>query len=452
MRGASPLRGEKTVWSRIKHSLAAIDDVLATYARIFGVGFVDPIPRYAIFIAVYGVIYSVAIFTNKPLALVAIWMGYIGVLAIGRAWSQNERFRSRIAKKLEDHDPDTLPDLRGVALLAVLQMVILIPFLLKTSHSIFGLYTVPDDADGFTWMAFGLDLLFRSFLDWSEVYNIHVSGVGLDSMGGRHLVMFILLSIDFMLIQGILRIVGIQRTIEEGVAVAGKDPEMAFRLGRRATPHLSQMIMDPELELDVRLRCVEALGMISDSGGAPPLVKALGQRELHTTAIASLVMVGHFDSLFNGIKHSDPLVRRGCVAALGRLEDSVANEMLAEAIRDEDASVRQHAHQAIGRIAHPSDVPLLAIGLSDENADVRFSALQQFSNFTGDEAMEAVLTSVTDESDGVRRLAMEILARFPHAKVVPALAQSLNDPNQQVREAAERSLEHLESLVDSGAA
>jgi HEAT repeat protein len=47
---------------------------------------------------------------------------------------------------------------------------------------------------------------------------------------------------------------------------------------------------------------------------------------------------------------------------------------------------------------------------------------------------------------------MEILARFPHAKVVPALAQSLNDPNQQVREAAERSLEHLESLVDSGAA
>jgi HEAT repeat protein len=113
--------------------------------------------------------------------------------------------------------------------------------------------------------------------------------------------------------------------------------------------------------------------------------------------------------------------------------------------------VRQHAHQAIGRIAHPSDVPLLAIGLKDENADVRFAALQQFSNFTGDEAMNTVLTAVNDKSDGVRRLAMEILARFPHAKVVPVLAKSLNDPNQEVREAAERSLKHLESLVDAGA-
>jgi HEAT repeat protein len=46
---------------------------------------------------------------------------------------------------------------------------------------------------------------------------------------------------------------------------------------------------------------------------------------------------------------------------------------------------------------------------------------------------------------------MEILARFPHAKVVPVLAKSLNDPNQEVREAAERSLKHLESLVDAGA-
>ena len=77
------------MWSRIKHGLAAIDDVLATYARIFGVGFVNPVPRYATLIFVYGAIYSVALYTNKPLALVAIWMGYIGVLAIGRAWTQN---------------------------------------------------------------------------------------------------------------------------------------------------------------------------------------------------------------------------------------------------------------------------------------------------------------------------------------------------------------------------
>ncbi len=436
---------------KLIHFFHSIDEFLSNFAKLFGVGIVNPISRHALFFIVYGGIYAAAIFAPLMVGFVALWVGYIGVLAIGRAWAQNEGFRTKIAKKLEDHNPDSLPDLRLTAGLAAIQMILIVPMILHISHSIFDLFDTPNETTWKTWGLFGLDLLFRSFLDWSEVYDVHISGVELAATGGRNLVMFILLSIDFMIIQTVIRIVGINRTIQEGVAVAGKDPEMAFRLGRRATPKLAEMALDENNDIDFRIKTIEALGMIGDSGGASALVELLADKELHTAATASLVIIGHFESLFLGIKHDNPLVRRGSVAALGRLEDSIANEILAEAIRDSDPGVRQFAHQAIGRIAHPSDIPLLQHGLSDENIDVRFAALKQFSNFSSDNAMHAVISAVDDKSAEIRRLAVEILARYPNSAVVPVLAIAMQDSDSEVAAAAKRSIEHLESLVKGGA-
>lgn len=430
----------------------SIDEFLSNYAKLFGVGIVNPLPRHTIFFLAYGIIYISAIFAPLIIGFVALWIGYVGVLAIGRAWAQNEGLRTKIAKKIEDQNPDGLPDLRFTAGLAAIQMILIVPMILQISHSIFDIFDTPSETNWKTWALFGVDLLFRSFLDWSEVYDIHVSGVKLSAMGGRNLVMFILLSIDFMIIQTVIRIISINRTIQEGVAVAGKDPEMAFRLGRRATPKLSEMAMDDSNEISVRIKTIEAIGMIGDSTGSSTLVELLNNEELHNAATASLVMIGHFDSLFEGIKHEKPLVRRGCVTALGRLEDSIANEILAEAIKDNDSGVRKHAYQAIGRIAHPSDIPLLTYGLKDEDFEVRFSALKQFSNFTGDDAMQAVITSVDDKSPGIRRLAVEILARYPNPVVVPILAKAMEDGDSEVASAAKRSIEHLESLVKGGVA
>ncbi len=410
----------------------------------------QPLYRHLFFFTVYLSLYAIVILTPPLFGFIALWFGYIGVLAIGRAWAQNENLRARIAKKLEESDPDSLPDLRGTAGFAALQMVILVPLLLRTSDGLFDLYATPAEATMTTWALFALDLLFRSILDWSEVYGVHISGVGLKATGGRHLVMFILLSIDYMVIQTAIRIIGINTTIEEGVAVAGKDPEMAFRLGRRASPRLSRILLGEEREIDEKRNIIEAMGLIGDASAAEALVESLAEVELHAGAIASLVMVGHFDSLFKGIRHSNPAVRRGCISALGRLEDSVANEILAEAIRDSDASVRSSAFRAIGRIAHPSDIPLLRVGIADEVADVRYAALQQFSNFTGEEAMEIVFTAMADPAPIIRRLAAEILARYPHPRVVPILAAALQDDNPDVAAAASRSIQHLESLVKAG--
>lgn len=427
-----------------------MDELLAGYARLFGVGFVEPLPRTAALISVYGLIYAVALLAPAPMGLLAVLMGYIGVLAIGRAWTQNEKLRTRIAHKLEDLDPDSLPDLRLGALVSALQLFALIPLLLELSQRLFNLYEVDAGATMSTWMAFGVDLFFRSLLDWSEVYDVHVSNVQFDSIWGRHLVMFLLLTIDFILIQGIIRLISVHRTVSQGVAVAGKDPEMAFRLGKRATKPLSAMVADPMLDATVRNSAIEALGMIGDARGCAALVNALSERELHTNGVAALVHIGYFDSLLDGCRNPNPLVRRGSLTALGRLGDDVVIEQIGRCVDDPDVTVRFHAHEALGRIGHPAALPYLARGIEDDESRVRHTALQQIGQFEADRAIPLVIQAATDRTATLRRLAVELLARFPDARVVPVLVDSLEDDDDEVRDAAQRSLTHLESLVGGG--
>ena len=436
---------------RVRQGLRTMDELLAGYARLFGVGFVEPMPRTAALISVYGLIYAVARLAPAPLGLLAVLMGYIGVLAIGRAWTQNEKLRTRIAHKLEDLDPDSLPDLRLGALISALQLFALIPLLLELSQRLFNLYEVDAGATMSTWMAFGVDLFFRSLLDWSEVYDVHVSNVQFDSIWGRHLVMFLLLTIDFILIQGIIRLISVHRTVSQGVAVAGKDPEMAFRLGKRATKPLSAMVADPMLDTTVRNSAIEALGMIGDARGCAALVNALSERELHTNGVAALVHIGYFDSLLDGCRNPNPLVRRGSLTALGRLGDDVVIEQIGRCVDDPDVTVRFHAHEALGRIGHPAALPYLARGIEDDESRVRHTALQQIGQFEADRAIPLVIQAATDRTATLRRLAVELLARFPDARVVPVLVDCLEDDDTEVRDAAQRSLTHLESLVGGGA-
>ena len=42
---------------RVRQVLRTMDELLAGYARLFGVGFVEPLPRTAALISVYGLIY-----------------------------------------------------------------------------------------------------------------------------------------------------------------------------------------------------------------------------------------------------------------------------------------------------------------------------------------------------------------------------------------------------------
>src|SRR5262245_54254880 len=100
----------------------ALDRGIAALATPFGVHITNPWKRFAVLQGVFLVIYVLGLLPVPWVPLVALALGYVGVLAIGRAWAVNEKQRTKIAKKLADGDPDAMPDLRWTALLSALQL------------------------------------------------------------------------------------------------------------------------------------------------------------------------------------------------------------------------------------------------------------------------------------------------------------------------------------------
>src|SRR5262249_59473171 len=73
-----------------------------------------------------------------------------------------------------------------------------------------------------------------------------ISSVDFEAPWGRHLVLLSRLTFDYILIQGVLRLLAIRATIGEAVAAVKADPEMAVRLGRRAIKPPLEKLHDPD--------------------------------------------------------------------------------------------------------------------------------------------------------------------------------------------------------------
>ena len=115
--------------------LSKIDGVLVQFSRLFGTGILHPPLQIGTLLIAFTLIHSAAFYTSNEFAWILLWLGYLGILGVGRAWVANEKQRTAIARKLSDTDPDALPDLRISALLSALQLLIIIPLLMRSSHS-----------------------------------------------------------------------------------------------------------------------------------------------------------------------------------------------------------------------------------------------------------------------------------------------------------------------------
>jgi hypothetical protein len=263
----------KAAWRGAQGVLGAIDQALCWFAVPFGTRIADPRRRYAVLLGAFALIYVLGALPVPVVPLVALAVGYVGVLAIGRAWVLNEKERTAIAKKLVDRDPDQMPDLRWTALVAALQLLILFPLLFQQVQQRWGLFKVEGQPNFWDWMWFSLDKTYLKALpDWSILYGVHISGIDFDKPWGRHLVLISRLTFDYILIQGALRIWAIRTTIAEAVAAIKADPDMAVRLGRRAIPALVQKLSDPDKAVRgaaanalVRLGDKEAIRRISEA-------------------------------------------------------------------------------------------------------------------------------------------------------------------------------------------
>lgn len=152
-----------------------------------------------------------------------------------------------IVKKLKDGDPDEMPDLRWTALVSALQLFILLPLAYQQAQWQYHLFNVHENPTFVDWLWFSLDKTYlKSLPDWSILYGIHISGIDFDGPWGRHLVLLSRLTFDYILIQGIFRLLAIRATINEAVAAVKADPEMAVRLGKRTVEPLIDKLSDPD--------------------------------------------------------------------------------------------------------------------------------------------------------------------------------------------------------------
>ena len=429
-----------------RNVLGKVDNVLVRFSRYFGTGIHTPIYQYVVLLCSFGIIHLVAFYLTSVLAWVMLWLGFFGVLGVGRAWVSNEKLRTKIARKLSDEDPDELPDLRVSALLSALQLFVIIPFLMKSSHEIFGLYLVPENATLLDWMLLGVDLLFRSILDWSEIYGVQMSSIELDSMGGRHLVMTFLLTIDFILIQGIVRIFEIRRTISEGVAAAVRDPEMAYRLGTRAVPSLLEMLSDQNVTGEDCKHVIEALAVLRERKACESIVERFENEDTHTTAVAAMVAIGFLPPLLDAISSDNSQTRIGALTAIRRMGNAEAIPTLISAMQNSSEHEREkivRAFGSIGLVAHP----YLISALSDTSKNVQLAALQGLALDRSETLMVKLISMAQDPDPDVRLAAVDAMQRFSDGRVVAPLAAALEDDDSRVSRQAKRSLDHLESVV-----
>jgi hypothetical protein len=253
----------KAVGSGGYSALTSLDRMLCWIAVPFGVTIRDPRLRFAVLLGMFALIFAIGSLPISFWPLVALVCGYIGVLAIGRAWVVNEKERTAIVKKLKDGDPDQMPDLRVTALVSALQLFILFPLLFQQVQAHYQLYEVTGEVSFWDWFWFAIDKTYLKALpDWTVLYDIHISTIKYDASWGRHLILFTRLTFDFILIQGLLRLWAIRTTIAEAVAAVKADPDMAVRLGKRAILPLTEKLNDTDKT--VRGAAANALTQLGD--------------------------------------------------------------------------------------------------------------------------------------------------------------------------------------------
>jgi HEAT repeat protein len=161
-----------------------------------------------------------------------------------------------------------------------------------------------------------------------------------------------------------------------------------------------------------RARAAEALGEFLDVRGLPALSRAAREDE-------------------------DSEVRLAAVRALGRLNASGGNPVLAEALEDGDARVRRAAVDQVLRVNFYGDFSSLIGRLADDDAAVRQRAAQVAGEYGIEEAIAPLAGLLAnDEQSAVRQAAAWALGRIGGSEARSSLREAEQaEENGRVRDA-----------------
>jgi HEAT repeat protein len=447
----------------------ALDDGLVWVGNRFGATITSPTRRYAALLGIFAAIYLLGALHVPVLPLLALGVGYVGVLAISRAWVRNENRRAEIVKRLADGNPDTMPDLRWTALVSALQLILLFPLIFYQIHRHFPrLYKVPEGATFGTWVLFTADAYNKVLLSLFNLYGVHFDTPEPASSWGRHLILFGRLTIEYLLIQGLFRLYAIYTSVQEAVGAVIRDPSLAVYVGRRAVRPLVRRL-EWDTDAPVRRRAAEVLGKLDDSRAVEPLLRALNQgpdeglRAEAARALGRLHARGAVRALAAAVLGPSDAVAAEASWALGEIRDLTGAFALLAALDRDSPAVRAQAARALGAIGEESAPEyLIELAVRDPDEDVRTAALEALKARWPERAL-AGLVEVLKAGEqkvgwwgklfGARKSAQEFVQEVSESqsaaealgdlgdpRAFEALAAALHDPRRLVRRAAAEAL------------
>jgi hypothetical protein len=381
----------------------------------------------------------------RILGLLCAILSAILVLSVHRVWSADERRRREIANRVMDGDPDIGNDHRIDVLVASLHLLFIVPLLLQRVDDVFDIYSV-DNEKFSVWFMFGMDLFSRSLLDWAEVYEIRFSDVDSSSMAGKHLILFLLISIDLLLIQSIIRLIGIRGTIREGVSAAARDPETAARIGRRVNKALLKSIFDTDIADEKRNR-IRALAITGGPNEVESLWKLLTDDSVRTETLATLIRIGKIEQTNRLVNSSNVNLRASALQWMLLASDGPHYFRIRQLESDPSPRIRKSVLESLEDA--PLDIATTSIiqSLNDTDDDVRIEASRQLRRLASNEILQYAPLLLESNTVACRIHGVEALATVEDGRVVPYIVKMFDDEDERVKISAQKAIEHLQRLA-----
>ena len=425
-----------------------IDQFLQKVGYLSGMSITNSLYRIAVIEFVLLIFIIPAMFlpdSMRILGLLCAILSAILVLSVHRVWSADERRRREIANRVMDGDPDIGNDHRIDVLVASLHLLFIVPLLLQRVDDVFDIYSV-DNEKFSVWFMFGMDLFSRSLLDWAEVYEIRFSDVDSSSMAGKHLILFLLISIDLLLIQSIIRLIGIRGTIREGVSAAARDPETAARIGRRVNKALLKSIFDTDIADEKRNR-IRALAITGGPNEVEPLWKLLSDDSVRTETLATLIRIGKIEQTTRLVNSSNVNLRASALQWMLLASDGPHYFRIRQLESDPSPRIRKSVLESLEDA--PLDIATTSIiqSLNDTDDDVRIEASRQLRRLASDEILQYAPLLLESNSVVCRIHGVEALATVEDGRVVPYIVKMFDDEDERVKISAQKAIEHLQRLA-----
>jgi HEAT repeat protein len=147
--------------------------------------------------------------------------------------------------------------------------------------------------------------------------------------------------------------------------------------GGQGVAEMLQWIAAADSEASVSQAAIEALARLATPEAIQSLITLTADAARRESSIAALAQLGerHLDGIGQGIHHPQSSVRRAVIAALGRMKQPRASELLIEALDDDNESVRLAAVTALAHLgSRQAEKRLVVLAGTDTNAAVRRAA------------------------------------------------------------------------------